>query len=82
MDERTKELIAVGAFVTANCHPCIKYHLAKAREADAECSEIREAVAMGKMVRKGAANEMDKFLAELIGGAPVADEDQKGCGCK
>ena len=82
MDERTKELIAVGASVTANCHPCIKYHLDKAREAGAECSEIREAVAMGKMVRKGAAGEMDKLLTELTGDAPGADEDTKGCGCK
>jgi AhpD family alkylhydroperoxidase len=55
MDERTKKLIAVGVSVGANCHPCLKYHVGKARELGIECSEIMEAVEAGKAVRGGAA---------------------------
>ncbi len=29
MDEQTKELVAIGASVAANCYPCMKHHLAK-----------------------------------------------------
>ena len=43
MDNKTKELIAIGAAVTANCVPCFKFHFAKAREEEANDDEIREA---------------------------------------
>jgi len=65
IDEHIKELIAIGASVSANCHPCVKYHTAKAREMKIDEAEIRQAVNVGKMVRKGAAGEMDKLLEEL-----------------
>ena len=65
LNERTKELIAVGASVSANCHPCVKYHTAKAREMKIDEAEIQQAVDVGKMVRKGAAGQMDKLLEEL-----------------
>ena len=79
MDERVKELIAVGASVSANCHPCIKYHVAKARKLGIEEAEIQEAVAVGRMVRKGAAGEMDKLLSGMLGGEKPEDCD---CGCR
>jgi AhpD family alkylhydroperoxidase len=31
MDEKLKEMIAIGASVTVNCIPCIRYHFDKAR---------------------------------------------------
>ena len=65
LDEKIKELIAVGASISANCHPCIKYHTAKAREMKIEEAEISQAIEVGKMVRKGAAGQMDKLLEEI-----------------
>lgn len=70
LDDKTKELIAIGCSVAANCHPCVKYHVGKAREMDVAAEAIDEAVAVGQMVRKGAAGEMDKLLAELTGQQP------------
>jgi len=64
-DEKFKELIAIGASISANCHPCIKYHTTKAREMKIDEAEIQQAVDVGKMVRKGAAGEMDKLLEEI-----------------
>ena len=66
LDDGIKELIAVGASVSANCHPCVKYHTAKAREMKIDEAEIQQAIDVGKMVRKGAAGEMDELLEELL----------------
>ena len=66
LDANIKELIAVGASVSANCHPCIKYHIAKAREMKIDEAEIQQAIGVGKMVRKGAADQMDKFILEIL----------------
>ena len=64
-DEKIEELIAIGASISANCHPCIKFHTAKARELKIDEAEIRQAIEVGKMVRKGAAGKMDKLLEEI-----------------
>jgi AhpD family alkylhydroperoxidase len=53
MDKKTQELIAIGAAVTANCVPCFKFHFAKAREELASDDEVREAVRVGRTVRRG-----------------------------
>lgn len=67
LDGKTKELIAIGCSVAANCHPCVKYHVGKAREMGVETEAIDDAIAVGQMVRKGAATEMDRLLAKLTG---------------
>jgi AhpD family alkylhydroperoxidase len=64
-DAKIKELIAVGASVAANCHPCIKHHVGKARDMKIAEDEIRQAIEVGQMVRKGAAGEMDRLLEQL-----------------
>ena len=80
MDVRIEELVAIGASITANCKPCLEYHVAKAKENGANDREIAEAVAMGKMVRKGAAAKMDQFTSTVLvdaGAGEKAPED--GC---
>jgi AhpD family alkylhydroperoxidase len=65
IDIKVKELIAIGASVSANCKPCVKYHVGKAREMKIDEAEIEQAVEVGQMVRKGAAGQMDELLEEL-----------------
>lgn len=65
IDDKVKELIAIGASVSANCHPCVKYHVDKARELEIDEDIIGQAIEVGKMVRKGAAGEMDKLISAL-----------------
>ena len=65
LDAKMKELIAIGASVACNCHPCVKYHIGKAQELNIESELIKQAVEVGKMVRKGAADQMDELLTEL-----------------
>lgn len=82
MDNRMKELIAIGASITANCQPCLEYHVAKARENGAEEAEIKEAIAVAKIVRKGAAGKMDQYASKIFNDAPAepaAAEKSGGC---
>ncbi len=69
LENRIKELIAIGASVSANCQPCLEYHIGKAREFGVEKDEIEQAIETGKLVRRGAAANMDKHAAKLIDSA-------------
>ena len=87
MDAKVKELIAVGASVGAHCQPCLTYHVAKAKEMGIEENEIREAIAVGHMVEKGAMSAMRQFAA-VVFDAPAAaeaaccgDGKSRGKGC-
>lgn len=66
MDERTKELIAIGASVGAHCQPCLTYHVEKARELGIDDASIRAAIETGHMVEKGAMNAMRKYSASVL----------------
>ena len=68
MDDRIKELVAIGASITANCGPCLEYHAAKARGNGASDDEIRQAVGIGQMVRKGSTAKMEKFVEAFLKG--------------
>lgn len=65
MDERTKELIAIGASITAHCQPCLAWHVEKALELGIDQADIREAIATGQMVEKGSMSAMRKFAEEV-----------------
>jgi len=66
IDSKIKELIAIGASVSANCQPCVKYHVNQAREMAIDEKEIQQAIEVGKMVRKGAADQMDKLVSAVV----------------
>lgn len=78
MDMRIRELIAIGASVTANCKPCLEYHVTKAKESGATDEEIAEAIAVAKMVRKGAASKMDEFIPTVLANADASKDSSEG----
>ena len=59
LSEKVKELVAVGASITANCQPCLQYHAEKALASGADSGEVKAAIEVGKQVRKGASAKMD-----------------------
>jgi AhpD family alkylhydroperoxidase len=65
VDVKTKELIAIGASVSANCQPCVKFHLGKAKKLEIAPEDIKAAIQVGIMVRGGAAGQMDQLLSEI-----------------
>lgn len=80
LDPRTRELIAVGTAVGANCHPCLEYHVGKARELHLADDEIGDAIEVGKTVRKGAQGRLDKLANDLLAQAQNKSA-AAGCGC-
>lgn len=82
LDSRLTALIAIRVSVGANCQPCLEYHVAKVRETGISEQEIREAIQVGRTVRKGAAYKMDQYIIamreENPSGTQAAD---KGCEC-
>ncbi len=67
MEDKIRELIAIGASVTANCVPCVKFHVQKAQAAGATDQEIVEAINVGRTVRSGAANIWDDEASRALG---------------
>lgn len=80
LDGRIRELIAIGASITANCQPCLEYHAGKAREIGANEEQINEAIKVGKMVRGGAAAKMDRFSAALLHAPSPVGASDGDCG--
>ena len=80
MDEKTKELIAIGASVSAHCKPCVSYHVGKAQGLGISEELILEAIAIGQMVEKGAGSAMREFTQELMGKPPPAQDCCSGKG--
>jgi AhpD family alkylhydroperoxidase len=65
-DDRTTDLIAIGASVAANCQSCVEYHTGKASEHGVESSDIAQAIEIGRMVRRGAAAKVDQVANGLL----------------
>ncbi len=78
-NSRIKELVAVGASITANCQPCLRYHTGKALESGASVGEIAAAIATGKQVREGAHAEMDVFASDLNTGLREPGAKKSAC---
>ena len=78
-NDRIKELVAVGASITANCQPCLQYHTDKALEFGVDPGDIAAAVETGKHVRKGASAKMDAFAAEVKTGTTAAGAKNAAC---
>ena len=75
LNEKLRELVAVGASITANCQPCLRSHVEKALGAGATPDEVAGAIEVGNRVRKGAAAKMEVFSSRVVvGGAPVSAE--------
>jgi AhpD family alkylhydroperoxidase len=82
LDPRTSRLVAVGASVAAGCLPCLETNVGAATRAGASPRELADAIAIGRMVCKGAARKLDRGVERLNLPAadPPAENDDCGCG--
>jgi AhpD family alkylhydroperoxidase len=77
-NDKIKELIAIGASVSAHCQPCLEFHTSQAKQAGASLSEITEAIEVGKTVSKGASVQMQRTIIKVMGGEDHT-RDQSPC---
>ena len=52
LDEKVKELVAIGAAIGGNCIPCLDWHYKKCKELGISDDEIKEAIEMAKVVKE------------------------------
>ena len=67
LEQRDKELAAIGASIGANCRPCIEHHLGAGRDAGLSQAELCDAVATGQAVRAEAVELLAARIDELLG---------------
>jgi AhpD family alkylhydroperoxidase len=66
MDMKIKELISLGASVSAHCFPCFEYHLEQTRKLGLSEEDIKEAIRSGFMVMKGADDKMWQKIRDTL----------------
>ena len=74
LEQRDKELAAMGAAIGCNCQPCIEHHIPAGREAGLSEGELGDAVATARVVRDEAIVLLAPRVDELLGGSTVPVE--------
>ena len=67
LDRKTKELIAIGASLTAKCQGCLEGHVKKALKFGATREEISESIAIAIGVNAAAIVDLTDIAAENTG---------------
>jgi AhpD family alkylhydroperoxidase len=66
IEQREKELAAIGASIGCNCRPCIEHHIPAGREAGLSEVELADAVATARRVRAEAITLLERRVDELL----------------
>ena len=66
LDEKTENLIAIGAATAANCIPCFEHLYEKAINSGITLAEIKRASEVAGQVKKGAHIALTNSINELI----------------
>jgi AhpD family alkylhydroperoxidase len=67
LDRKTKELVAIGASLTAHCQGCLQGHVKKALKFGASREEIGEAIAIAIGVNAAAVVDLTDICADEAG---------------
>lgn len=82
INEKTQELIALGASIAAQCQPCLKHHVAKARELGLSDDEIQQAIEIGRVIKLGAASAFREHEKQVMAQAKAGESCcGEGTGC-
>ena len=74
LEQKEKELAAIGASIGANCRPCIEHHLPAGRKAGLSETELADAVATARAVGQDAIRLFSARVDELLGRGRAAPE--------
>ncbi len=71
LEQRDKELGAIGASIGCNCRPCVEHHIAAGREAGLSEVDLADAVATARAVRDQAIELLAPRIDALLGRGSV-----------
>jgi AhpD family alkylhydroperoxidase len=66
MDQKTKELIGIGAAVAGHCQKCFSYHYNEAKRIGIDQKNIEEVVEFAKAIRAAGNQGMDEFVKRAV----------------
>lgn len=66
MDERTKELVAIGASVAGHCQPCLRHHVSKAKELGISRDDVNAAIGLAKIISENGDKRMMEFADGIV----------------
>jgi len=66
LDQKTKELVALGAALAGNCLPCLRYHFRKCRELGISVDDMDEALEMAKNVKEAPIKKIYQLANSLL----------------
>lgn len=75
LEQRDKELVAIGASIGALCRPCLDHHIPAGRDAGLTEPELARAVDVAETTQRVAAGLMFRHSRELLHGAAAAIEE-------
>jgi 4-carboxymuconolactone decarboxylase len=83
LNDRERELVALGAAIASNCFQCIEFHIPESRKAGLTDVQIKEAVHIADRVRRVPARAvLEAALARIKESPnPLAEAAGTGCGC-
>ena len=81
MDEKTKNLISMGASIAANCIPCFEHYYLLAGKNGITEEEIRETLSIAQKVKNGAAVVIKQFVCDTIDGKETEAKCPSPCSC-
>lgn len=67
LEQRDKELAAIGSSIGCNCHACVAHHIPKGREAGLSEAELADAVLAARAVRDQGVELLAPRIDELLG---------------
>jgi AhpD family alkylhydroperoxidase len=67
LEQKDKELAAIGSAIGCNCRPCVDHHIPKGREAGLSEAELAEAAATARTVRTQGIELLAPRIDELLG---------------
>jgi AhpD family alkylhydroperoxidase len=74
LEQRDKELAAIGAAIGCNCRPCIEHHIPAGRDAGLSEAELAGAVACARAVRDEAIELLAPRVDQLLGRGDIPSE--------
>jgi len=73
LEEKTENLIAIGAATASNCIPCFEHIYEKAITSGITLAEIRRASEIAGQVKAGAHIAITNTVSELVGDKETSD---------
>ena len=86
LEEKTENLIAIGAAMASNCIPCFEHIFEKAISSGITSAEIKRASDIAEQVKKGAHIALSNTISDLVGDNETSDlpcrqMGNKSCSC-